>query len=107
MVAELECTADYEQNVKNAPAGKLVCVDFYAEWCGPCKLIAPTVANFATQEFTDVAFYKLNIETVPEVAQECSIRAMPTFILFRDGKTVSEVVGANPDALRAAIKAAI
>ncbi|KAK4968748.1 Thioredoxin amt13 [Elasticomyces elasticus] len=54
--------------------------------------------------YTDVRFYKLDVDEVPDVAQELGIRAMPTFVLFKDGEKVGEVVGANPKALEAAIQ---
>jgi len=54
--------------------------------------------------YTDARFYKLDVDEVPEVAQELSVRAMPTFMLFKDGEKVGEVVGANPVALETAIK---
>ena len=57
-----------------------------------------------SDNYTDARFYKLDVDEVPEVAQELSVRAMPTFLLFKDGEKVGEVVGANPSALEAAIK---
>lgn len=54
--------------------------------------------------YPDARFYKLDVDEVPEVAQELGIRAMPTFLLFKNGEKVGEVVGANPKALEAAIK---
>ena len=57
-----------------------------------------------SEEFTNAAFYKLDVDDVPDVAQELSIRAMPTFLLFKNGEKVGEVVGANPNALKTAIK---
>ena len=57
-----------------------------------------------SEEFTKAAFYKLDVDDVPDVAQELGIRAMPTFLIFKGGEKVSEVVGANPAALKTAIK---
>lgn len=57
-----------------------------------------------SNNYTDARFYKIDVDEVPEVAQEQSVRAMPTFLLYKDGKQVGEVVGANPAALEAAIK---
>jgi len=54
--------------------------------------------------YPDARFFKLDVDEVPDVAQELAIRAMPTFILFKDGKKCAEIVGANPKALEAAIK---
>jgi thiol-disulfide isomerase/thioredoxin len=57
-----------------------------------------------SDKFTNARFYKLDVDDVPDVAQELGIRAMPTFLLFKDGEKVAEVVGANPKALEAAIE---
>ena len=64
----------------------------------------PFFENRFSEEFTKAAFYKLDVDDVPEVAQELGIRAMPTFLIFKDGQKVGEVVGANPAALKTAIK---
>lgn len=81
----------------------LVVLDCFATWCGPCKVIAPKVVAMA-KEFPEARFYKIDVDEVPDVAQELSIRAMPTFMLFKKGEKVAEIVGANEGALRAAIK---
>ncbi|KAF2129566.1 putative thioredoxin [Dothidotthia symphoricarpi CBS 119687] len=81
----------------------LLIVDCFATWCGPCKVIAPVIVKYASA-FSNARFYKLDVDEVPDVAQELGIRAMPTFLLFKDGVRVQEVVGANPSALEAAIK---
>lgn len=78
-------------------------LDCFATWCGPCKVIAPQVVKFS-DTYTDARFYKIDVDEVPDVAQELGIRAMPTFVLFKDGEKFTEVVGANPAALEAAIK---
>jgi len=81
----------------------LVVLDCFATWCGPCRTIAPTVAKYS-EEYPGVKFVKIDVDEVSDVAQELGIRAMPTFVLFKDGEKVGEVVGANPHALLAAIK---
>ncbi|KAF2229663.1 thioredoxin [Viridothelium virens] len=86
-----------------AQKDKLIVLDCFATWCGPCKIIAPQVVKFS-DTYPTAAFYKLDVDEVPDVAQELGIRAMPTFILFRNGEKVAEVVGANPKVLEAAIK---
>ncbi|KAK0124873.1 Cytoplasmic thioredoxin isoenzyme 2 [Cadophora gregata f. sp. sojae] len=85
---------------------KIVVLDCFATWCGPCKVIAPQVVKFS-DEFPDVHFAKLDVDEVPDVAQELGIRAMPTFLIFKDGEKVKEVVGANPNALKLAIEASV
>ncbi|OBT77279.1 thioredoxin [Pseudogymnoascus sp. 05NY08] len=81
----------------------IVVLDAFAVWCGPCKAIAPTLVKYSEQ-FTNAHFIKVDVDDVPDVAQELGVRAMPTFILFQKGEKVGEVVGMNPPALLAAIE---
>ncbi|RDL31979.1 Thioredoxin [Venustampulla echinocandica] len=99
-------------NVQDRPSftatindNKIVVLDCFATWCGPCKVIAPQVEKFS-EEFPNIRFVKVDVDEVPDVAQELGIRAMPTFIVFKNGEKDKEIVGANPVALRAAIEAA-
>lgn len=71
--------------------------------CGPCKVIAPKIVTMSS-EFPNARFYKLDVDEVPDVAQELGVRAMPTFLIFKDGEKVGEVVGANEKAIRAAVE---
>ncbi|KAF2201731.1 thioredoxin [Delitschia confertaspora ATCC 74209] len=82
----------------------LLVLDCFATWCGPCKVIAPQVVKFSNV-YPQARFYKIDVDEVPDVAQELGIRAMPTFLLFKNGEKVAEVVGANPKALESAIQA--
>nr|AAQ87932.1 Cop c 2-like protein [Curvularia lunata] len=81
----------------------LMVLDCFATWCGPCKVIAPQVVKLS-EKYPNARFFKLDVDDVPDVAQELGIRAMPTFLLFKGGDKISEVVGANPKALEAAIQ---
>lgn len=65
-------------------------------------MIAPHIADLSN-EYTAMRFYKLDVDEVPDVAQELGVRAMPTFILFKDGEKVGEIVGANKQAINAAV----
>ncbi|KAL1389467.1 thioredoxin-like protein [Phyllosticta capitalensis] len=98
-VHNLENKQDWENALKGP---ELVVLDCFATWCGPCKVIAPQLVKFS-EKFTSAKFYKLDVDEVPDVAQELGIRAMPTFLLFKGGEKIGEVVGANPKALEAAI----
>ena len=69
-----------------------------ATWCGPCKVIAPAIVKMSNT-FPDARFYKLDVDEVPDVAQELGVRAMPTFMVFKNGEKVGEVVGADEKAL--------
>lgn len=83
--------------------GRLVVVDFYAQWCGPCKAIAPVLEKMAKEYEGGVVFYKVDVENAdPEVVVEIS--AMPTFIFYRGGKNVAMFEGANPVKIRQTIE---
>ncbi|KAF2451550.1 thioredoxin-like protein, partial [Karstenula rhodostoma CBS 690.94] len=101
-VHNLTSKPDWEQALETQDT--LLVLDCFATWCGPCKVIAPQVVKFSNT-YPEARFYKIDVDEVPDVAQELGIRAMPTFLLFKNKKQVGEVVGANPKALEAAIKA--
>ncbi|ODV91411.1 hypothetical protein CANCADRAFT_3115 [Tortispora caseinolytica NRRL Y-17796] len=82
---------------------KLTVVDFFATWCGPCKAIAPVVDKMS-EEFTDAVFIKVDVDQLGDIAAEYGVRAMPTFMLFKNGEKIETVVGANPMGLKKAIK---
>jgi thioredoxin 1 len=93
----------YESEILGADPQTLVVLDFFATWCGPCKVIAPKVSKFS-DDYPQAKFFKVDVDEAVDVAQELGIRAMPTFLLFKNGKKVSEIVGANERALEAAIQ---
>lgn len=73
-----------------------VVVDFWAVWCGPCRMIAPVVEELATEYAGKVSFAKLNVDENPETSMKYSIRAIPALIIFKDGKPVDQIIGAVP-----------
>jgi len=75
----------------------LFLVDFYADWCGPCKAVAPVVERAAKHYDGRITFGKLNIDYSPESASRYGVRSIPTMILFRDGKQTSRMQGYIPD----------
>ncbi|XP_057728696.1 thioredoxin H-type-like [Arachis stenosperma] len=91
-----------DQLKKAEDSNKLVVVDFTASWCGPCRFIAPIVAEFA-KKFTNVAFLKVDVDELKTVAKEWGIEAMPTFLFIKQGKLVDKVVGAKKDELQSTI----
>ncbi|CAA9965057.1 Thioredoxin [Pyrenophora teres f. maculata] len=103
-VHNLQCKADFDAAI--ADKDTLMVLDCFATWCGPCKVIAPQVVKFS-EAYPNARFYKIDVDEVPDVAQELGIRAMPTFLFFKGGDKVAEVVGANPKALEAAIQSNI
>ncbi|ETN42133.1 thioredoxin [Cyphellophora europaea CBS 101466] len=104
-VNPIHSNSSFNTSVKQASAGRVVLVDCFATWCGPCKMIAPKVSAMSQEEkYKDsVDFYKIDVDEVPDVAQELGIRAMPTFLVFKNGEQVEEIVGANERAIRAAV----
>nr|UYX45859.1 thioredoxin h [Petunia x hybrida] len=77
---------------------KLIVVDFAASWCGPCKFMEPAI-NAMASKYTDVDFVKIDVDELSDVAQEFGVQAMPTFVLFKQGKEVERVTGAKKDEL--------
>ena len=73
-----------------------VVVDFWAVWCGPCRMVAPIVDELATEYEGKVSFAKLNVDENPEVSMKYGIRSIPTLLVFKDGKPVDQIVGALP-----------
>ncbi|KAK4233669.1 thioredoxin-like protein [Achaetomium macrosporum] len=93
--------ATLEQFKETIAKNPVVLLDAFATWCGPCKAIAPQIARWAEDPtFKDKTYFaKFDVDAVPDLAQELGIRAMPTFIVFKDGEKVDEFLGANPPAL--------
>jgi thioredoxin 1 len=81
----------------------LVMVDFWAEWCGPCRAIAPVLEELAEASDGRVTLLKVNVDENPGLAARFGIQSIPTIVFFREGAIVDRVVGAAPKALRQAI----
>ena len=75
-----------------------VVVDFYATWCGPCRVLAPMLDKLATPLATKIKFFKVNIDESPGLAQNFQIEAIPTVLLFKDGKLAGRLTGLPTEA---------
>ena len=75
---------------------KPVLVDFWAEWCGPCKMVAPVLEEIAQQHGDKLDIVKLNIDENPRIAQQYQVMSIPTMAVFQGGKIVKQIVGAKP-----------
>ena len=86
--------ADFEAEVLKAT--EPVVVDFWAEWCGPCRMIAPALEEIAGTLGSKVKIVKLNVDESPQTAQKYGIMSIPTLMLFKNGELASRQVGAAP-----------
>ena len=85
---------DFDQTVLQA--GKPAFVDFWAPWCGPCRIIGPLVEELAPSYQGRAVITKMNVDDNPEVAQKYGVTSIPTLMMFKDGKLVDRAVGAMP-----------
>jgi thioredoxin 1 len=97
MAKPIEVTdANFEEEV--VQSDKPVIVDFWAVWCGPCKMIAPIMEEFASEYKEKVKIAKIDVDNNPNTAVKFGIRSIPTVLYFKDGKIVEQIIGAYPKA---------
>lgn len=84
-----------QNNFNNAISNGTALVDYYADWCGPCRIVSPIVDEIA-EEHPDVTVGKVNVDDENDLAMKYGVMSIPTLIVFKDGKEASRIVGARP-----------
>jgi len=98
MVHKVQDADDFKACVKEA-GEKLIVIDFYATWCGPCKMIAPHMEEMS-KTMEDVVFLKVDVDECEDIAEEYKVTAMPTFVFLKKGEQVTVLTGANVEKLK-------
>lgn len=96
---------DFEATVLGA--GVPVLADFYADWCGPCKLVVPLLDEIAAAERGRLLVVKVDSDRSPEPCQRYAIRSVPTILLFRDGEEIGRSLGFEPEVIRGFVREAV
>lgn len=78
-------------------SGKVVLIDFFANWCGPCKMLSPIIDEIA-EERDDIIVGKVNVDSEPELAEKFNVFSIPTIVVIKDGKVAHQSAGARPKA---------
>jgi thioredoxin 1 len=92
----LSIIGESDFNEKILEAGKPVLVDFWAPWCGPCKMVTPEIEAVAAEYEEKAIVAKVNIDDQPQLADKYNVMSIPTLLLFKDGKEVDRIVGYRP-----------
>uniref|UniRef100_A0A0X3NKR4 Thioredoxin n=1 Tax=Schistocephalus solidus TaxID=70667 RepID=A0A0X3NKR4_SCHSO len=99
VVLKIASSEEFKEKIATGPS----IVDFYATWCGPCKMLAPKLEKLA-EDTKNVVFLKVDVDECEDLAQTYEVTAMPTIIGFKDGTYVNRVVGANEDQIKELLK---
>ncbi|XP_020803792.1 thioredoxin-2 [Drosophila serrata] len=99
MVSVVKDKAELDMRISSA-VKKIVILDFFANWCGPCKVCAPKLNVLADQYSEHVMILKVNVDENEDIAEDFNITSMPTFILIKEGEVLDTIIGANMDKLK-------
>ncbi|XP_005177432.1 thioredoxin-2 [Musca domestica] len=103
MVYTVTSKSDFDQQLENA-GDKLVVVDFFATWCGPCKMIAPRLQELSNEYADKIVVIKVDVDECEDVAMEYNISSMPTFLFIKKKQELEKFAGANAEKLLATIQ---
>lgn len=93
-MSEVVSSSEFQSKVLDAQGPVLV--DFFATWCGPCKMLAPTLDEVASETAGKASVYKLDIDQSPDIAQRYGVMSVPTLIVFENGQVKKQAVGVQP-----------
>lgn len=95
----MKAVTDAEFEVEVLKSDKPVLVDFWAEWCGPCRMVAPILEEISQEHGDKIDIVKMNIDENPDVARDYGIMQIPTMNVYKDGEVVKQIMGARPKAV--------
>ncbi|XP_061387182.1 thioredoxin-2-like [Musca vetustissima] len=103
MIYNIQSKEDLDKHL-SAATNKLVVLDFYATWCGPCKLIAPQLEELSTLYSKDVVVLKINVDDCEEIAMDYNVSSMPTFVFMKNHEIMDTIVGGDSENLTKAVE---